>query len=466
MSRAFKKIGQYKVIQFIDTGAFGDVYLVERNKKRFALKKLKSVDLDPEYSRRFFQEAGRVEKLRAKYKLDYLVPVIDILHRHNAYVMEYLDESSSGYFSHYKDSDFLLCLIRAVHQLHTLDVEHRDLKPQNIRVKNARPVLIDFGVASWWDSKSNLMPLGTRVYSPPEMACILGEFTNTSASRKSNRDLEKLKKGSIPGWLKYVKQLHDVYSLGITVGELLTGELPFQAKSNAYMEYLDKGESDVIKEWRNKIPSRFREFVRSATLFSPLDRPLLADLIPVLDVEPFTELIYNFDDEDTARLERDFTCLKCSRDIVSPVEKCPVCHSGLTYLELYIDPFQHIVTGNLPPSVKLFDVPGHPHGKQAIVIDLKGDDFTIKLGRASTQSHIAFTDDNWMSRTHGVLTKTGLQVCYREGYNGVMPPNRGTIDNGPVGDANRELLSNAVLALGRTKFKIRKFFGNTPKEPK
>jgi serine/threonine protein kinase len=452
------KIGKYNVLKEIGSGGFGSVYLVEYNGNEYALKQLSRNNLEPEITERFIREALRVEELRNNYQIDYLVQIYDVLFKQHAFVMEYIPESSIDYFQKTKDEGFIFSLIQSIQQLHKIGVVHRDIKPENLRVKNSKPVLIDFGIASWWDSRSNIIPTGTKFYSPPEIVCIFDEYKKLNAAREANKKLIDIIPDNAKERIKYIKKLHDVYSLGITIGELMNGSIPFNRDS--YITYLDKGDCEDYQNWIKRIPLKFREFVRRATIFSPEFRPPLDTLIADLKIDTTSQLIeIPVKDENLYFLESYFKCLKCSNSTLPPANFCPYCGEELNHMALHIEPDQTINTNSLPNSIRLVKKIKVSEARNSLVIDLNGEDFDVKLGRNLDSTDITFLDDNWMSNIHGRLIKEGKNVFYCDGISGKIPTNPGSINNIPVGKTKIELLSGVFLLLGSTVFNISKYFG-------
>lgn len=452
-------IGQYKLIKEIGTGGFGSVYLVEKNGKQYALKKLAPGIATPEVSERFIREALKVDELRKNYQLDYLVRIEEVLFDHLAFVMEYIPQGSTQYFATKKDLKFISMFIQAIYQLHQIGVVHRDLKPSNLRVLNSRPVLIDFGIASWWDGNSNIMPAGTKYYSPPEIVCLFDEYKKLKAAREANRQLIEILPDNAKERIKYIKKLHDIYGLGITVGELLTGSIPFNRE--AYVDYLKNGDDPAYHAWLKKIPEKYREFVEKATTFSPVERPQLENLFEYLQIELPSRLIEDYDSQAEAYFsEADFECLNCGQRTAPPANFCPFCGIDLGILMLHIYPGQEVFTSRLPASMKLFEDPESQTRPLSIAFSLSGDDFEIMIGRSMEGVHLGFVDDNWMSNFHGRFIKDGNQLYYIDGVDGRLPTNPGRINNVPVGNSRIDLLSGAFLLLGSTIFEIRKYFGD------
>ena len=88
--------------------------------------------------------------------------------------------------------------------VHAAGIVHRDIKPSNIIIEEdtGRPVLVDFGLAAPGDDAAVAMAMGTPLYMAPEQTAMTGE--------------------RLP-----ITPRTDVYSLGCTAFEMLSGRPPF-----------------------------------------------------------------------------------------------------------------------------------------------------------------------------------------------------------------------------------------------
>src|SRR5207248_8997464 len=118
---------------------------------------------------------------------------------------------------------------RGLDEAHRRGVVHRDLKPANV-VLNLRkePVLVDFGLALHTVHQDERLtttgvPLGTPAYMPPEQ--VKGDVTAMG-----------------PGC--------DIYSLGVILYQMLTGQLPFQGPVMSVLGQILTEEPQPPSEWR------------------------------------------------------------------------------------------------------------------------------------------------------------------------------------------------------------------------
>ncbi|MGD9161291.1 MAG: serine/threonine-protein kinase, partial [Desulfobacteraceae bacterium] len=170
---------------------------------------------DPAIEERFRREARIMMDLRDEH----IVQVYDHFKERSSYciVMEYiegidLDDLIKG--KRYLSNDMALLIFtevcKALKYAHERKVIHRDIKPANILISKAGEVkLTDFGVASTMEQDVDLtrtdMTLGTPAYMSPE------QISDPSK----------------------VDQRADIYSIGVLLYVMLTGQKPFESSFEA-----------------------------------------------------------------------------------------------------------------------------------------------------------------------------------------------------------------------------------------
>jgi serine/threonine protein kinase/tetratricopeptide (TPR) repeat protein len=211
--QAGDELGNYRILDLLGRGGMGAVYLAERADgafhRRVAIKVVKrGMDTD-EILRRFHQEREILARL-AHPKIARLLDGGVTPEGLPYFVMELVqgDEIDTWCDLHALDVeariDLFLEACDAVQYAHAALVVHRDLKPGNILVEDGEVRLLDFGIAKLLEDEAPGDETGpgrrrlTLAYAAPEQ--IRGEPTSTAM---------------------------DVYSLGVVLHELLTGELPF-----------------------------------------------------------------------------------------------------------------------------------------------------------------------------------------------------------------------------------------------
>ena len=204
---------RYVLIEELGRGGMGIVYKAEErpSKRLVAIKVLPPYLAEEEGHRaRFFREAEIVAKLNHPH----IVKIFEVNQQGNFIVMEYMP---GGTLSSWKRQhplteqellNFMLQILDALHTVHGQGVIHRDLKPENILIANRNTAkLTDFGIAHICGATITHTGthLGTIPYMSPEQ--ILGHE---------------------------IDQRADIYSIGVMLYELLTGELPFTGKDTSY----------------------------------------------------------------------------------------------------------------------------------------------------------------------------------------------------------------------------------------
>ena len=219
-------LGNYRLLEYVGVGGMGAVYKAEHllGRKILALKVIKPdlAETNPDAVSYFFEEAAKAWRLDHEYIVR--ISHTDIAqisdgdsHGEIAFIaMEWLEGRTldrevkeSGALSPAYVADLLEQICDAMAYAHGQGIVHRDLKPSNIMLvpgKGGRPCvkILDFGIAKALDATSdafNSRIVGAPLYSSPEQLTV-----NSRISPRS-----------------------DIYSLGVTLYQLLTGTLPFNA---------------------------------------------------------------------------------------------------------------------------------------------------------------------------------------------------------------------------------------------
>lgn len=225
-SFAGRRIGPYQLTRELGRGGMGAVYLAERADGQFrqqAAVKLVKRGMDTDFIlRRFRQE----RQILASLNHPYIARLLDGGSTGDGlpyFVMEYVDGVPIFQFASERQLDLarrieLFCKVcEAVASAHARRIVHRDLKPSNIMVTaDGSPKLLDFGIAKMLDPEP-----GTGDVAPTMTS--LRIMTPEYASPEQARGLP-------------VAASSDVYSAGIILYELLTGQRPYRFQSRVPFE--------------------------------------------------------------------------------------------------------------------------------------------------------------------------------------------------------------------------------------
>ncbi len=244
-------LGRYQVVKELGRGAMGVVYLgKDPTIQRFvAIKTMRLDDIDKEeelkeFRDRFFREAESTGRLSHPN----IVTVYDAGEQEGlAYIaMEYLEGTllscycqKSTLVPAKQALQIVATVADALDYAHSQGVIHRDVKPPNIMILKQRLVkVMDFGIAKMASASKtqSSMIVGTPRYMSPEQA------TGKDVDGRS-----------------------DVFSLGIVLFELLTGERPFDAENMpALVMRIAKAPHAPLLKYRRDLPTRVQSILDRA----------------------------------------------------------------------------------------------------------------------------------------------------------------------------------------------------------
>ena len=266
--------GRYRLEARIGTGGMSAVYraLDETLQRQVAIKLMnREVTTESDQLERFRREARAVAQLSHPH----VVGVIDAGEDDGRpyIVFEYVEGETlkqrirrSGQLPVAESVAYAIEIARALGAAHARHIVHRDVKPQNVLIDEEGSARVtDFGIARTLDEEgltADGRVIGTTDYVSPEQA--LGQPVTGQS---------------------------DLYSLGIVLYEMLTGEVPFKGDSQVAvaMKHVREDLPDVQRK-RPEVSASLAAVVDRATAKRPEDRyaddaELIADLEDALAIE-------------------------------------------------------------------------------------------------------------------------------------------------------------------------------------
>lgn len=271
---------RYKILDHLGTGGMATVWLGYDTilDRQVAIKTFKIDANDEGAVKRFNREAKAVTSLSHPN----IVSIYDVENEGDFYylILEYVEGMTLKDYMIKNPRIPIETIVHIAKQIaaglshaHQNGIIHRDIKPQNILMdENLTCKITDFGIARAYGdttlTQTNQM-LGTVYYLSPEQA------RGNVATAQS-----------------------DIYSLGILIFEMITGQIPFKGESAVAiaLKHLQE-ELPEIDKYREKVPQSVKNIVLQATMKNPNERyisskELFDDLSTVLNPERLYENRY------------------------------------------------------------------------------------------------------------------------------------------------------------------------------
>jgi len=322
-------LGKYKILSPLGSGGFGTVYLARDTwiDKQVAIKVPHRQNLD-------FGDLLREPRLLASVSHPNIVAITTAEKQDGVFfiVMEYVPGETletivlrEGALELSRALDYACQICNAVDHAHRQGVLHRDLRPANVLISDTGLAKVaDFGTSRFLEIAAH----GTTVIgSPPYMAPEQFHGKAVFAS--------------------------DIYSLGVTMYQLLTGDLPYEAPRPGEIERLFRTDLITPPRLRNPaISKRVNDIVLKAMAPDLASRygkasELIEDLLdsrgsvrrPGVEMRQAAGVgagvLSRSGDHDIAGIERRLrardtpapgVCWKCRKALAARATRCPFCN--------------------------------------------------------------------------------------------------------------------------------------------
>jgi len=276
-----RTLKHYKVEELLGRGGMGVVYRARdtRLQRPVALKLLKAeIVADPVRKRRFLLEAQSAAAIT--HPAIAQIYDVDEADGEMFIAMEFVKGRTVGLLIAEKELDLEgaveigLQVAEGLAKAHEANIIHRDIKSDNIMVtRDGHAKLLDFGLAKLLDSGAE----------EPEVSAGVPTGAPAESSRTLTLEQVHTLAGAVLGTLNYMSPEQargrrldprsDIFSLGIVLYEMLTGELPFSRETPFdTMHAIAFEEAKPVTALRRNLPPQVHQIISRCLRKRPEDR--------------------------------------------------------------------------------------------------------------------------------------------------------------------------------------------------
>jgi len=309
-------LGKYKVLEPLGSGGFGSVYLALDTwiDKKVAIKVPHRQNLD-------FGELLKEPRLLASLNHPNIVSITTAEKQNDIFfiVMEYVPGATleqiietEGALELSRGLDYICQICNAIGHAHAQGVLHRDLRPGNVLVsKTGLLKVADFGTARFLEIAAHgSTVIGSPAYMAPEVFDGKAVFAS------------------------------DIYSLGCTMYQILTGSAPYTPPAPKELDKLMSGELVSAPRLKNpNIPTRVSEIIMCAMAPKISERYKQANdvLTDLLDGRPEKSVRKTHSNQKsnnerplsasshTSDTPQQRFCWHCRKPLHAKTDRCPFC---------------------------------------------------------------------------------------------------------------------------------------------
>jgi Tol biopolymer transport system component len=395
------QIGPYRLVELLGKGGMGRVYAAEDGKlgRRVALKVLPPEAASRERRARFEREAKAVAALNHPN----IVTLYSIEEEGDVFflTMELVTGTTLGETIHEgglplkKFFQIAIPIADALATAHERGVVHRDLKPGNVMIgADGRVKVLDFGLAKL---EGDGPPVGD--VSATQEGHVLGTVSHMSPEQAEGRSVD---------------HRTDIFSLGVILYEMCTGQLPFTGGSPAaVLSSIVKDTPRSVNEINPKLPRDLGRVIKRCLAKDPERRYQTA-------VDVRTELEELEYEHDSRKLFQPAFAREASNGRLWALIAAGAFVAGaiLVFALAGREGSVDIATGRFSqlttdPGGELFPSLSPDGGYLAYASRHEGEDWDVYLLRAGGQRAINLTEDSPADEVQPAFSPDGSRIAFR-----------------------------------------------------